>query len=299
MIHVFTFYVTEQRVHNRFPRYDIFKYMLRSYKDTVATSVYFFVELENGMYAETKETILEVFAKIPAENIHITWERPVTQEGWTPIWKHLMSVHGPDELIWFTSNDDHVFVDYNMDLVEEGLELLKKEPARHKSIYYSHWPEILSISGKFQTPEVVGNYVKCTAVSLLDGIQIFNLQFLYDMYVEHPWKGHHRVLDSVLNEISSRPTWDNPLDQTIYVPFRELVRHFDGYGHAGISEEDAPCLVLPSNTFTYSRDALTRKMTAQRPNRSEWSKDNHFVIPREWIERCIHVHSGHPDTFTV
>ena len=300
MIHLFSFFVTDQRTEpNRYPRYDIFKYMLYSYRNTIATEIYIFMELENGLYTETEEYIYKIFSKFPKDKVHITWARPVTQDGWKPIWRNLMARHGPDELIWFTSNDDHVFIDYNMDIVKEGLEILKTDPARHKSIYYSHWPEILNLSGKFQVPEVIGNFIKFNTVSLLDGLQIFNLQFLYDIYVEHEWKGTHRVLDSLLNEFSNRCAWDNPLEQVIYAPLRELVRHFDGYRFAGISEEDVPPFILPSNAFTYSREALTRKMTAQKPNRSGWSEHNQFVIPQEWIEKCVVAHSRAPESYTV
>jgi hypothetical protein len=143
------------------------------------------------------------------------------------------------------------------------------------------------MSGKYQTPNLIKNYVNFN-LSLLDSIQIFNLQFLYDIFVDYKWINSHIRIDSVLNELTNTPSQDNPLNQIIYVPLRELVRHFDGYGHVGMDTNACGPLVLPENTMYYSREHLKNKMTAS--HHSCWSSNNNFNIPNEWIEINYGLH---------
>ena len=50
--------------------------------------------------------------------------------------------------VYFTQNDDHIFVDDNDYMLQEGLELLAAHKTEFKTIYLSHWPEVLKLSGK-------------------------------------------------------------------------------------------------------------------------------------------------------
>lgn len=167
---------------------------------------------------------------------------------------------------------------------------------KHKSIYFSHWPEIIKLSGKYQQPDRINNYIKFN-LSLLDSIQIFNLKFLYYIFVEYNWKNDHIRIDSILNEISSKPGEDNPLLQTIYVPLRELVRHFDGYGHVNIDTSSYLPLELPCNTFNYSKNILLNKITAS--HKSPWTKNNKFQIPQEWININLSLHSDNITEYSI
>ena len=123
------------------------------------------------------EYIHSTFSNLPADKIHIIYDIYNKQNQWTYVMNILMKKHGPDELVWFTQNDDHVFIDFNMYILNEGLEILKNDKNKHKSIYFSHWPEILKMSGKFEEPIVIGNYINFKR-TMLDSIQIFNLNYL-------------------------------------------------------------------------------------------------------------------------
>jgi len=161
------------------------------------------------------------------------------------------------------------------------LNLLIQDRSKYKSIYISHWPEILKLSGKTQQPILIGNYIKFN-LTLLDSIQIFNLNILYHLFVEYTWKQpEHIRIDSIITEISNHPTTENPLKQVVYVPLRELVRHFDGYDHVNMDNTHYRPLELPSNTFNYSKDTLKAKMTPYHI--SAWTDNNYFMIPQEWI----------------
>jgi hypothetical protein len=292
MILIFSSFITNQRSNNRYSRYDIFKYTLDSYKDIPFTDIYLFILLDNEFkhleYSLT-DYIYTTFSRLSKDKINITYDRYVRQSQWLPFINYIVEKHGIDELAWFTQNDDHVFVDYNMDIVNEGIELLKKDPTEHKSIYLSHWPEILKMSGKYQEPILVNNYVKFD-LSLLDSIQIFNLKLLYYVFAIYKWKNDHIRIDSVLNELTSTPSEDNPLSQTIYVPLREICRHFDGYDHVRMDRSVCGPLELPSNTFSYTKDKLIAKMTAK--HYSFWAFNNNFNIPQKWIDINLSLHNN-------
>jgi hypothetical protein len=85
---------------------------------------------------------------------------------------------------------------------------------------------------------------------MLDSIQIFNLNYLYSMMVRYKWRTNHPRIDSLISEITNRCNDDNVFNQTIYVPLREMVRHFDGYD-VFTDNTVCPALELPSNTFYY------------------------------------------------
>lgn len=279
-----------------YSRIDIFKYMLKSYKNLPFKEVYLFIKLDNefisqGQYFydnDITEYLYNNFSNLSKNKIHIVLDRYTNQTRWIPFIKTIMDKHGPNESVWFTQNDDHIFIDNNLDVLLEGLTQLEGDTNRHKSIYFSHWPEILKLSGKQETPVLYNNYIKFN-LSLLDSIQIFNLQFLYDIFVDYQWKNEHILIDSILNELCHQPSVDNPLSQVIYVPLKELCRHFDGYGHVGISN-DCPRLELPNNTFNYSKYTLIKKMTPFMS--SAWTQNNSFTIPQEWIDINLKLHNN-------
>ena len=299
MILVVSTFVTNQRNHNRYSRLDVFKYMLYSYKDIPFSEIYLFILLDNEFINNKNDLtkyIYSIFSKLDVNKIHITHDRYTQQLQWIPFISKLKEKHGGNELVWFTQNDDHIFIDFNMDILNEGLELLKHDPNKHKSIYYSHWPEIIKMSGKYQEPKLTNNYVSFN-LSLLDSIQIFNLEFLYDIFVKYKWKDNHIRIDSVLNELTHRPSVDNPLLQTIYVPLREMVRHFDGYDHASMDRRACPPLELPSNTFNYSKESLKKKILANHS--SHWTQNNHYQIPQKWIDINLSLHPSNISEYSI
>lgn len=296
MILLFSSFITNKRGCNRYSRLDIFKYTLYSYRLLPFTDIYLYILLDDEFIGYQDELHNYIQTLFKGKKLNIEYNRYCSQKMWAPIIENLIQVHGENELVWFTQNDDHVFIDFNLDVLNEGIELLKKETSAHKSIYLSHWPELIKMSGKYSEPTLIDNYVKFN-LSLLDTIQIFNLKFLYDVMVLYKWKKDHIRIDSVLNELTDKPSEDDPLNQTIYVPLRELVRHFDGYGHARMDENACPSLVLPENTFYYSRDVLKNKMYASHS--SHWTIGNNFIPPSNWLDINVSLHPPDMTSYTI
>lgn len=290
MILILNAFITDQRARgNRYPRLEVFKYTLYSYRTIPFSEMFLFIKLDTN-YDHVREKLVQyihkLFPHVGPQRIHIVFDRLYRQPQWNEFITRMYAEKGGNELIMFLNNDDHVFVDSTTTVLKEGLDILSKDTHRFKSIYISHWPEILRLSGKYETPEKVGNYVSFH-LSLLDSIQIFNLELLHHVLVTYPWRGDHPRIDDILNELTPIPSQDNPLSQKIFVPLKELFRKFDGYGHVGISH-DCPPLHIPTNVFKYDRKTLIAKMAP--PHQSAWVNGNAFTIPAEWIETNIALH---------
>jgi hypothetical protein len=299
MILFMNVFITNDRPFNRYSRIDIFKYALESYKKLTFTEVYLFLLLDNeflqpGQYFyenDLTEYLHSIFSNLEKDKIHIVLDRYVSQEKWIPFFNELMQKHGPNESVWVCHNDDHVFIDFNTDVLLEGLELLENDTSKYKTLSYSHWPESMKIPGKLQNTEKINNYIRLN-VSCVDGMQIFNLQFLYHIYVEHKWNSDHRRIDTLaIGELFSslEDIFNNKLNQVIYIPLRELCRHFDGYDHVHMDRDACPLLELPHNTFKYTRELLIKKMTAS--HHSFCTENNDFTPPQDWIDTMLKLHN--------
>lgn len=290
-------------VGNRYDRLDVFKNTLESYSRMKWEKVNLFVELDSEFKhreTELKEFVMALFG---TEGVSIQFKRFLMQEEW----KSFFSAEYPsseDRLVWFSQCDDHPFIDINLDIVNEGFEHMRNDPARFKTLFYSHWPEILRLTGKLNTHERVGNYVKfrCT---LIDAIQVFNLNYLKYLFTELDWRG--KAFKKIDNLILQRAIWCDPkrlrdrdghyyIDdlQTVYVPLRELARHFDGYSHVWIKDGDKdefPLLKLPFYTNVYDRSPQMIKRQMQVPHTSEWTEGNTFTVPDEWVDVAVSLYS--------
>ena len=300
---------TQQRPeNNRFDRLDILMATLSSYsKIDCWQNIHLYIELDAefaNRKDEFKNHVNHLFGKY---NVNLNFFRMTRQAEWRAFMKEHYS-EDTDRLVWFSQCDDHVFIDVDQTILNEGLDLLRKDTkSSFKTLYYSHWPEILRLSGKLGNQQRVGNYIKFNA-TLLDAIQIFNLNYLKYLFTVRDWQGReYKKIDSLILQPN---IWSNPLSpynygghligsfegnlQTIYVPMRELVRHFDGYSHVFMrTDENAefPALKLPieSNIIKYSPTSLIRKLHV--PHVSPWTDGNTFQIPDEWIDTVIHLYT--------
>ena len=320
-------------------RLETFQYAVRSYQAMRLHWKHVYLNIALCPAYECRKDELEHFFRdqfSDAERLSLTWIRPETKEEYrTLLHQHLCESQAPtldaatmvknedlaapdgtelppppllcpnvDHLVLFLQNDDHVFVDFDTDVLLEGLQLLKADNHPYKAIYMSHWPEIIKLSGKLHTQERVGNYVRFTG-TLSDTVQIFNVGYLYHVIEERPWVvPRYNRLDGALVQcqIANYPTEPLPSDgyngwtaeglEHIYVPLRELFRHYDGYAHVGMDPALCPPLDRTRTPQTYTSDqrptALIRRMTA--PHHSVWAAGNEFVVPLEWILRMLELY---------
>ena len=260
---IFNVKITNQRfcIHDRagwLPPYDrsnIFKYCLHSLSvlKKYFTKEFFYVEVSPELSHESEgiySTIKQLFP-----NAYISCVRNNTIADWRREWPRIFE-DDSDELILFGGNDDHIFTDYNTDVLESGLNHMRNEKDPYSFLYYSHWFEQCRWSHyKNGTLTDDKDYVKFKW-SNFDSIQIFKKDrlkhYFYDFEDDRPifWRP-----DCFFEY---EPYASHRLLSTAYVPTRPLFNHFDGYSHIVRNvpsevKQDlnniAPPLVIPDGFF--------------------------------------------------
>lgn len=280
MILLMSSFITHDREVNRHNRLDILMMTLKSYSILTWSQVHLYLKLDEEFLPfrdELKHYIETIFDGV---KLHIVWNRIETQDEWKPI---IRKITKSQESIWFTQNDDHPFVDINTEIISEGERLLNQHKGEFASIYLSHWPEILKLSGKNDVPFRQGSFIGFKA-TLLDSIQIFTPALLRYIFIDLDWGDRrYRRIDTLLRQ---RKIWgksgNTDLElQTIYVPLREQCRKFMAYSHVEMYS------VLPLKpTFELAKvqrkPADVKNLMLAR-HKSLWTRRNQFRIPRSWV----------------
>lgn len=229
----------------RYGRFDIFKYCLASYSvlTPLVDKFLFYIQLADdcaGREAELEPYIRSLF---PEDKLDLRWYR----NNHTRDWRQVCEEHLRDdnEVIWFAGNDDHIFIDYNLDMVNAAITTLKTDPDPLSVVYYSHWPEQARMShllGGQPTPD--GNFIKYHWQNY-DGIQMFK-----SARFKRYWYDADYGNDLVFRPDDLKNHYGYNLPSWFYAPTREIVRHYDGYVHIGNEVTDiAPCLFIPPGFF--------------------------------------------------
>jgi len=296
-------FITHQRdsKYNRYNRLDIFKYTLESYSQIKWDNIYLFIELDTEFLERKHELEEHIYKIFKCDNISLHFYRIIEQHIWQQFFLENYKSN-EDRLIFFNQNCSHVFIDFNLDIFNEGITLLKNDISKYKSLYMSHWPEILKLSGKLNNQEYIGNYIKFKA-TLVDSTQIMNLNYIKFLLTELNWFNQPILrIDGLITQdnIWHRGTGNNPYNspeynflQTIYVPLRELCRKFHGYDHIKIRNDELgefPALKLPKelNNFSCTKEELIKKIYV--PHFSEWTQNNSFIIPKEIGDKIIKLY---------
>ena len=161
-----------------------------------------------------------------------------------------------DELIYFCCNHDHVFIEKDTDYTIKYFDAFRKMHDcnnEFSSIYFTHWPEVV-------------------AQMFMKGFNLTNVDGLDMTYFN---TGQHALIDSVqvLTNALYKEWWMNGLDKNlffprsdhkeciykyktlpstkVFVPLKEICRHFDAYCHINppISLNDCPALSIPNGFF--------------------------------------------------
>ena len=120
-------------------RLDVFKYTLASYSVLPISKAIIFCKLDSN-YLSQQKSLKEYINSIFKEPI-IIFDRFTTKKQW--INSHILDTINNinDNVIWFTQNDDHVFIDCNLDVIEEGIQLLENDTKPFRSLCFSHFTE--------------------------------------------------------------------------------------------------------------------------------------------------------------
>ncbi len=231
---------------------DIFKYTLASYAVIPWEHVVIYLKLDpiyEGRRAELEGYIKGLFPEViyhPFRNEkQVEWRKAMTE---------LFSLNS-DGLVWFTCNDDHVFVDYDLEglnQVTKGLTDLQNNHLRVAAAI-SHWPEYVpyiqqNFKGSWEnyttTPFLETDWYWAVNWNHAESIQIVNHALLKTWWFESDYG------DAFLPRTDNADkNVNSPMDIAGLIPKRELVRHYDGYSHVKADLNRNPPLFIPPGFF--------------------------------------------------
>lgn len=223
-------------------RVDIFKYCLASYAamDPLISKYVFFIELSPEFASRAEELKLFVEEMFPPDKLILSWKRNDSIAEWVNVCSLVDTID--DNIIWLACNDDHIFVDSNLDIVKDAINVLENDPDPMATVYYSHFPESIKLANHFNANLVdSGNFVKYNW-SRFDAIQIIKNERLKAYWIG--FNDNSRVWHRPDEMVFTRS-----LPSTFYTPTKEIVRHFDGYGHVGNFSNITPSMCIPSGFF--------------------------------------------------
>lgn len=178
-------------------------------------------------------------SKLTADKVIIYWHRCDYMNQWMEIAQLIDSI--PDDLVFFNANEDHIFMDSDTSLFEDGLKAITNDPNPAAVLMTSHYPEhvrtsyvfngYLTNDGKFTVYEQLNN----------DSIRVIKKQFLYwYLKQQRPENKFFRFED--WNRVAQ------PRNK-IYSAINEQFRHYDGYMCCEIGPEVCPPVEIPPHYF--------------------------------------------------
>jgi len=233
-------------------RVDVFKYSLASLAVMKWSRAFIYYELDDDYQnreAEVDEFIYSLFA-----DPLIYHYRNDHQAKWQKAVNQVLEIGEEDELVWFTANDDHIFIDYELELVERLKKKINNLAKQHKyvSCYFSHWPELLGSIRKTLKLGYERTIIEDTEDGFVilwrncDSIQIVNKALLHFWWFGNEY-GDSRMIRTDCPGGSSKSVISP--ETASLIPYREIVRHYDAYSHIGIDINACPPLFIPNGFF--------------------------------------------------
>lgn len=239
--------------------YEILKYMLASYVDIYPWKRVI-IKIKLGPPYENKQEELNEFINSYYGKYDLIYQttRNETQEDWIRDYDLLN-----DDLIWFQCNHDHPYIDTDIEYLYFLIAEMRKNPTM-KSLRFSHWPEMLRFcthSDAIVKHSVLENYALATGW-WCDSHQVISK----DVY--HAWWCTHELPKNIIwgrsDSFGGYLSSFIPMPRfTIFIPYREMCRHLDGYIHNTFAGGETPpeiCnfLDVPLNLRENPENAIER-----------------------------------------
>ena len=200
--------------------------------------------------------IIEEFSKV---KVVFSNKRCTLQKNWQELYYKINS-----DLIFYLGNHDHIFMDSSNTCLENLVKISKNY--ENPTIITSHYPENIrwAKSGYIELNEInPRNLNKDFKINddhlsykgiCIDSLNIISKSLYYKWFFEGDWRDQIELprTDGIggldLIRIKNSLGIDLPL-QDIIIPYKEQLRHFDGYVHQRISNNICPSLSIPDGFF--------------------------------------------------
>ena len=239
---------------------DITKYTLSSLACAYSWSKAIInVELDPNHYSsKDSEDIYNFITKefIDIEVVYST-KRCKLQKEWQELYDKINS-----NLIFYLGNHDHVFMDSDNICLKDLVETAKNN--KNSTVITSHFPENIrwAKSGYIElnelAPRKLNDNFKINNNNLsykgicIDSLNIITKSLYYDWFFRGNWEFELPRTDGIggvdLLKIKSHLGLNLP-QQDIIIPYKEQLRHFDGYMHQKIGNDTCPALSIPDGFF--------------------------------------------------
>jgi hypothetical protein len=229
---------------------DIYKYSIASLSKIYPwTKAIIYFTLDDDCKHREQELIEFINEEFSGTELIVRTNRNETVQDWIDTYELL-----DDELIWFYCNDDHIFLDNDLKYFQDYIDKFRQHKSKSLcSIFFSHWPEMLRLmatEGRDDDLEGIDAIYTNSNVRV-DSIQIITRNLYKEWWVNGwlktqldlflPRADHTKC---IYHHKTMKP-W------SIYLPYREWCRHFDGYGHSRfkVSNNTCPALDIPEGFF--------------------------------------------------
>lgn len=221
-------------------RFDVARYSFASYAplEPLVSKFIFNLEMADGHAGQEgpmEEWLTSIF---PKDKLVMYWHRCNNLAQWQDKKKEFDAIG--DDFVFPVGNEDHIFMDSNIEIFREGLELLSTRDI--STVFFtSHYPEDIRATYGLGGTVVNKNFVQYQ-MGNNDALRVMRKEF-FDWYVD-------QIKDP--NKLIFRTEHWNDValpNNTMLIPTKEQFRHFDGYAHVKIGPEVCPPLEIPAKFF--------------------------------------------------
>jgi hypothetical protein len=235
------------------------------------------IQLDEKYNSEKDKYELEEYIKKEFNEVDLYFsnKRNLIQQDWIDTYPLIN-----DDLLYLCSNHDHVILDSDPEYLGKIINSINKEyNNEYISLCISHWSEMVrsakcgymdhheyTVSSLRKDYELKDNYIVYEGTAH-DAIYIISKSLYKNWFFQGEWdklmplfkdifsSGHVELprIDGVgivdLNMIRNKFLNIPFPKQKIIIPYKEISRHFDGYFHQGITNDQSPSLDIPPGFF--------------------------------------------------
>ena len=219
------------------------------------------VELDSNHYSKDDNKNIHDFISKEFKDIEFIYssKRCELQKEWQALYNNINS-----DLIFYLGNHDHIFIDSSNFYLKDLVEIAKN--SKNSTIITSHFPENIrwAKSGYIElhesTPRKLNNNFKINDNYLsyegicIDSLNIITKSLYYNWFFTGNWGDEIKLprTDGIggVDLLKMRNYLGIELpQQNIIIPYKEQLRHFDGYMHQRIGNNTCSPLAIPDGFF--------------------------------------------------